>query len=97
MKRSLLTVIIIIAILSGLPGVFRQLRVARESGADWLRAQMFEGIINSADASHSQPERKRCEPDANDRAISNETTVDRRAAEFQLIGKINLGAHLNVF
>ena len=97
MKRSLVAVIITIAILSGMPEALRQFRMVRASGSAWLKGKMFEGIINSADVNQSQPERKRCEPDADGRAESTEHSVDRHAAEFLLIGKINLGAHLNVF
>jgi hypothetical protein len=93
MKRSLLAVIIIIAILTGMPEALRQFRMVRESGSAWLKGKMFEGIVNSADLNQRQPEQKRCEPDAGGQTES----TDRHASEFLLIGKINLGAHLNVF
>lgn len=97
MKRNLSAVIIIIAILSGMPEAMRQFRTVSQSGAAWLKGKMFEDIINSADLNQSHPESKRCESGANGPITPRQVSDAGPAADLQLIGKINLGAHLNVF
>ena len=96
MKRIVIAFIIIIAILSGVPEVFRQYRAVRDSGADWLKTKMFEGFINSAEGSTLRQTRPRCEPAVSVVRNGESKGTNRRLPDPQGIGKINLGASIYV-
>ena len=92
MKRIVITFIIIIAILSGVPEAFRQYRAVRDSGADWLKTKMFEGFINTAEGSTLRQTRPRCEPTVSVVRNGEIKGTNQKFADLQIIGKFTLGA-----
>lgn len=93
MKRSIITFIIILAILSGMPEAIRQYRALRSSSAEWIKSRMFEGLMNSADGSEIHREPRRCEPAL---SVNEETVNDQTEPASPLIGRINIGANFYV-
>ncbi|MEO6391043.1 MAG: hypothetical protein ABIP75_04270 [Pyrinomonadaceae bacterium] len=93
MKRSIITFIIIVAILSGLPEAIRQYRVWRNYSAEWIKSSLFEGLMNSAEGSEIRREPKRCMPVL---SVNEGAVTEVPEPEPRLLGRINIGANFYV-